>query len=102
MYSYRKKNQNPHYFKRDEIFNDYSTHYNEKFDLYLVKFEFEVEFINFTDFIETEYFFNTSIVSMKNYLMYYIYWGISNRRAFSHIHKMKIKTIGNIRYMKYK
>ena len=44
------------FFKIDEIFNDYITNDNKKFDLYLVKCEFEVEFINNTDFIKTEFF----------------------------------------------
>ena len=60
-----KKIKNPNYFKIDEIFIDYITDYNKNFDLYIVKCEFEVEFINYTDFIKTEYFFNTSIVNMK-------------------------------------
>ena len=39
-----KKIKNPNYFKIDEIFNDYINIYNKKFELYLVKCEFEVEF----------------------------------------------------------
>ena len=54
MYSYRKKIFNPNYFKIDETINDYITHYNKKFNLFLVKCEFEVKFINYTDFIKTE------------------------------------------------
>ena len=65
----------------------------KNFDLYLVKCEFEVEIISYTDFIKTEFFFNTSVVNMKNYLMYYIYRGTSDGRTFSHIHKTKIKTV---------
>ena len=81
----------PSYFKIDEFFNDYITNYNKKFALYLVKCEFEVDFINFTDFTKTEYFFDSSFVNMKNYLIYYIYHVISRGRKFSHISKMKIK-----------
>ena len=51
-----KKTKNPYYFNIDEIFNDYITNYNKKFDLYLVKCEFEVDIINNTDYTETEYF----------------------------------------------
>ena len=101
MYSYRKKNKNPNYFAIDEIFNDYITNYNKKFDLYLVKCEFEVEFINYTDYMKREYFFNTSMVNMQNYLIFYIYRGISNGRIISHIQKIKIQTISNLSYMNY-
>ena len=97
-----KKIKNPNYFKIHEIFIDFITQYNEKFDLYLVKCEFEVEFINFTDFIKTEYFFNTSIINMKKYLIFYFYHVISRGRKFSHISKMKIKTISDFSYMNYK
>ena len=84
MYSYRKKSKNPTHFKIDEIYKNYITDYNKKFDLYLVKCEFEVDFISYTDFIKTEYFFNTSLVNMKNYILYYIYCVISSGRTFSH------------------
>ena len=57
--------KNPNYFKIDEEFNDYITQYNKNLDLYIVKCEFKVEFINFTDFIKTEYFFITSTYNMK-------------------------------------
>ena len=97
-----KKLRNPYYFKIDEIFNDYITDYNKKFDSYLVKRKFEVEFINYTNFIKIESFFNTSIVNMKNYLIYHIYHVISGGRKFSHISKMKIKTISNLSYMNNK
>ena len=46
----------PNYFKADEKFNDYITNYNQKFDLFFLKCEFEEEFINYTDFIKTEFF----------------------------------------------
>ena len=96
-----KKIRNPIYFKIDEIFQNYITQYNKKFDLYLVKCKFEVEFIIFTEFIKTEYFFNTSFVIMKKYLTYYIYRIISRGRKISHMSKMKIKTISNMGYMNY-
>ena len=102
MYSYRKKVKNPNYFKKDEIFNDYITNYNRKFDLYLVKCEFEVEFINYSDSIKTECFFNTFIVNMKNYLIHHIYHVISRGRKFSQISKMKIATLSNMSCMNFK
>ena len=48
-----KNTRNRNYFKIDEIFNDYITNYNKKFDLYPVKYEFEVKFTNYTDLIKT-------------------------------------------------
>ena len=54
MYSYRKKIKNPNDFTIDETFNDYISDYNKKLDLYLVKCEFEVEFVNHNFFIKTE------------------------------------------------
>ena len=93
MYSYRKNIKNPSYFKKDELFIDYVTHFNKKFDLYLVKCEFEAELINFIDFIKTEYFFNTSIVNMKKYLIYYIFQTFSRGRKLSHTPKKKIKLL---------
>ena len=77
-----KKIKNPNYFKIDEIFKDYITEYNKKLDLNLVKCDFEVEFINYTDLIKTEYSFNTSIVNLKNCLIYHIYHVISGGRKF--------------------
>ena len=62
-----KESKTPKYFKIDDIFNDYITDYNKKIDLYLVKCQFEVELIIYTDFIKTEFFFNTSTVNKKNY-----------------------------------
>ena len=102
MNSYRKKIKNPNYFKKDEIFDDYITHNNKKFDLHLVRCKFEVKIINYTDFIETEYFFNTSIVNMKKYSLYHVYHVIYRGRKFSHISKMKFKSILIVRYMNYK
>ena len=93
--------KSPSYFKIDEKFIDHITNYNKKFGLYLVKCDFEVGFINFTDFIKTEYFFNKPIVNMKNFLIHHIYLVISRGRKFSHISKMKIKTISNMSYMNY-
>ena len=75
-----KTNKKTTYFKIDKKFSDYVTNYNKIFDIYLVKSEFDVEFINFTDFIKTESFFNTSIVNMKKYSKYYIYQTIYRGR----------------------
>ena len=40
--------ENPDFFDIDSIFNKYITNHNEKFDLYLVKCDFELGFVNFT------------------------------------------------------
>ena len=52
--------------------------------------------------MKTEYFFNTSIVSLKNYLIYYFCRVISRGRTFSHVHKMKIETISNFSFLNFK
>ena len=74
------------------------------FDIYhtLCKCEFTVEFVNYTAFIKIEYFFNTSIVNMKNFLIYYIYLVTSRGRKIYHTSEMKIKTISNFSYLNYK
>ena len=97
----KTKIENPNYNEVDKIFKDYISHFNKIFDLYLVKCEFEVNFINsnFVDFLKTEYFFNTSLVIMKNYLIYHLYRTIPDVFNFSHIHKMKVKSISNFSYM---
>ena len=59
----------------------------KKNDLYLVKCEFEVEFINYTVFIKTAFFFNTSFVNVKNFLVYHIHQNYSRGFIFSQIHK---------------
>ena len=77
---YKTKIENPIFSEIDEIFNEYISHFYKIFDFYLVKCEFEVEFINLNivDFIKTENFFNTSFINMKNYLVYHLYHTISN------------------------
>ena len=77
----KTKIENPNYNEVDKRFNDYISHFNKIFDLYLVKCEFEVQFINsnFVDFMKTEYFFNTSFVNMTKIfiissLSYYFKW----------------------------
>ena len=92
-----KTNTNTSYF----IIDDFISNYNKIFDLYLVKYEFEVEFINFTDFIKSEYFSNTSIVIMKKYLIYHIYLVISRGFNFSIVSTMKNKTLNKKSYMNY-
>ena len=72
-------------FKIDDIFNDYITDYNKKLDLYLVKCEFEVELINYTDFEKKRVFFKRFIVNMKNYSICHVYHVISGKRKFSHL-----------------
>ena len=59
---------NPNFFETDKIFNDFITHYNKKFDLYLVKCEFNLGFYNFfTQHIKTVYYFNMHIINLKSF-----------------------------------
>ena len=54
----KTKFENPNYNGVDKEFNEFISHFNKRFDIYLVKCKFEVRFINshFFDFIETEFF----------------------------------------------
>ena len=60
----KTKTENPNCNEVDKIFKYYVSQFNKIFYLYLVKCEFELDFINsnFVVFIKTEYFFNTSLL----------------------------------------
>ena len=50
----------------DKTLNDYITTHNEKFNFCLINCKLVIEFDdNFIENIETEYFFNTDIISIK-------------------------------------
>ena len=77
----RKRNDNSLYIKYtfnninldevDKFLNDYITSHNEKFVFYLISCELLIEFDNnFTENIETNYFYNTDIISIKRNLIY--------------------------------
>ena len=58
----------------DKTLNDYITIHNEKFNFYLINCKLVIEFDdNFIENIETEYFYNTDIISIKRNLLYNIY-----------------------------
>ena len=62
--------KNPNVSDVDKIFNDYTTNYNKKFDLYLFKCDFKLVFNNFTPHIKTHSHHNTSNINLKRYLLY--------------------------------
>ena len=78
-----KKNDNSLYTKYtinkinldelDKILNDYITTHNKKFNFYLIICKLVIEFDNnFTENIETIYFYNTDVINIKRNLLYNI------------------------------
>ena len=53
----------------EKLFNDFITNHNKMIDLYLVKLDFIVFFIDFTPHIKTDFHHNTSFINLKRYLL---------------------------------
>ena len=90
----------------DKTLNDYITIHNEKFNFYLISCKLIIKFDdNFTENIETNYFYNTDIINIKRNLLYNIYNFIpriykpSNVCNITH---MILKTINDRCNMTYK
>ena len=62
--------KNSNFFDIDKIFNDYIANHNKKFDSCLFKWEFKLVFNNFTPHIKTEFYQNTTIITLKRYLFF--------------------------------
>ena len=93
---------NPNLFEVDKILSDYIERYNKKFDLYLVNCEFKLELNdNFNPHIKRECFYNTKIISMKKYLLYWIEFFMSRGYKFFKINQMTINIIGDRCNMTY-
>ena len=58
--------KNPNFFVIDNIFIDYITNHDKKFNLYLVKCDFKLNSNNFNPHIKTEFYHNTTIINLKN------------------------------------
>ena len=90
----------------DKYLNDYITTHNEKFDFYLISCELVIEFDNnFTENIETNYFYNTDILNIKRNILHIIYHFIP--RVYKacnayNIKQMILKTINDRWNMTYK
>ena len=61
--------KNPNFFDIDKIFNDYIANQNKKFDLYLFKYEFKLDFNILTPHIKTEFYRNTAINNLKRFFL---------------------------------
>ena len=93
----------PNFFEVDKFSIDFVERNNKKFDLYLVSCEFKLELNNnINPQIKREYFYNTSIISMKKYLLYSIEHFMSRGYIICKIKEMIIQTISDRRNMTYK
>ena len=93
----------PSFLEVDKILSDYIERNNRKFDFYLVNCEFKLELNNnFNPHIKIECFYNTNIISMKQYLLYWIDYFMPRGYKFCKINEMIIQTISNRRDMTYK
>ena len=58
----------------DNILNDHITTHNKKFNFYLISCKLVIEFDNnFTEEVETTFFYNTEIINLKRNLLYNLY-----------------------------
>ena len=73
----------------------------KNFDLFLGKCDFKIDFKNFTPFFKTDFYHNTTIITLKRYLFYWIEYFTTRGDKFSHINEMNIKTINDKKYMNY-
>ena len=90
---------NPYFFHIDKIFNNYITNHNKKFGFYLLKCVFKLVFLNFTPQIKNYFHHNTTIISLKKYLLYWIEFFIERGCKFSQIIEMNITTINDKKNM---
>ena len=64
--------QNPIFFGIDKVFNDYVTNHNKKFELFLVRTDFILDFDNDLNAdIKTDFHFNISPINLKRYILYW-------------------------------
>ena len=84
---------NPNYFDMVKIINNYMANHKKKFDLYLLKCDFKLVFINFTPHNKTYFHRNTSNINLKRNLLYWIEYFIERGHKFCLINEMKITTI---------
>ena len=58
--------QNPNFFDVDKLFNDFITNHKKKFELYLVRADFKLDFDNFTPQIITDFLYNILLINLKH------------------------------------
>ena len=105
--------KSPDFFDIDKKFNEYITNDNKKYDLYLTKFDFELDFdancksyvgsanIEFYLYVECKFQYNTTICLRKRFLLGSIETFSERRFKFSHFYEMIITTNSKKRYMNY-
>ena len=90
----------------NKTLNDYITIHNEKFNFYLISCKPIIEFgDNFTEKMETNYFYNTDIFNIKRNLLYNVYNFIPSIYKPSNVCNIKhmiLKTINDRCNMTYK
>ena len=92
----------PDFFDMDKIFKDYITNRNKKFDLYLVRYDFQIFFDEeFYPRIQSEFQYNTKSFLLKRFLLNWIEYFSERGHKFSQIDEMNITTVSNKRYMNY-
>ena len=94
------------FFEIDKLFNEYITHHNNKFDLYLINCEFKLEIDNdktsHKKIYVLIYSYNTHIFDLKIYLLNCISYYILQGYKFHNIKQMIIRTISDRCNMTYK
>ena len=94
--------QNPDVFDIDEKIDEYITNDIEKFDLYLVGYDFKLILDKeFTLYIKSELQNNPTIFYSKKFLFLWIEYFSESGYIFSHNDEMCGTTISSKRYMSY-
>ena len=88
----------------DKIFNNYTTSYNKKIDIYFIKCDFYLVFNdNFKKHIECCYVHNKDdLTKLKTQLLFWIEHLKLEGYSFCHINEMIIKTVTDKHWMTYK
>ena len=95
-------NKNPNFIEIDKFFNDFITNHIRKFELYLHRCEFKLDFNNITPHDMADFYDKTTINNLKRYLLYWIEYFTESGHKFSQIVEMKIKTISVKNNVNYK
>ena len=92
--------KNTNFFNIDNIFIDYITNHNKKFELYLVRADFILNFDNDLNAdIKTNFHHKVSPINVKLFFLYWLDSFILRGYIFSHISDVIIRTISDRRNM---
>ena len=84
----------------DELFNGYIANHNKKFELYVVKYHFELIFEKESSLhIKSESETNLTKVHLKKFLLLWIDYFSERRYIFSHTFEICRTTVSSIRYI---